>query len=231
MQFQNLNSMFAGVFLTLFISHSLQNVANAQIFDVKPNFFANIEACIASGEYLKSECHNAFENARRQLLDLAPKFSSFSECRFRFKLCELEPANQTDSIQNTDANDESLRILPSILGVEIIRLERGLYASSVLAVEIPSELFPRFSLAETYENKESMKANAYSAIRPSDVFEPFPSLKNHLPVNAFVLKDNKKKHLHDEDLTTQVDTTVQAVARDESEVERQSRIKLAPFLD
>jgi hypothetical protein len=179
----------------LFVS----NVSVARSEEEPPKFFASIDACIASGEFLKKECRAAFYNSELQLRDRSPKFSSMSECRFRFQICEIQTPDlsvQSDEITNTE---EDYKYIPVPLGVEITRSNDGLYATSVLAVETPTDLFPKFLLTGEYNSDvlKAASANAYSAIRPSDFFEPFPSLKNSIPINKFVIKNDKSKNYRD----------------------------------
>jgi hypothetical protein len=115
------------------------------------------------------------------------------ECRFRFQICELQTIDLSAQSETSENVEEGYNYIPVSLGVEIIRANSGLYATSVLAVETPTDLFPKISLADGYESDvlSNTGANAYSAIRPSDYFEPFPSLKNAMPVNKFAVKVDK----------------------------------------
>ena len=213
-------------------------IAHGETFDAHPHFFATLDACIASEEFLKKECRSAFQNAERQLMDRAPKFSSMAECRFKFQMCEAQPIEQLDSSANSPEIEDNYRFLPVALGVEITRLTDGLYATSVLAVETPPDLFPSFSVAEGYESKEdapgSLRANAYAAIPSSDSFQSFPSLKNFNPVNKFVLKKKNNEALSQQNAQqTEPSEFTQNTERlsGETEESRIKRIKMAPFLD
>jgi len=226
-----------GVMSAYFLLHGTP-FAYAEAFDVHPRFFATVDACIASEEFLKKECRSAFQNAERQLMDRAAKFSSMAECRFKFQMCEAQPIEQQDGSANSREIEDNYRFLPVALGVEINRLTDGLYATSVLAVETPPDLFPSFSVAEGYESKEdepgSLRANAYAAIPSSDSFQLFPSLKNHTPVNKFVIKKKNNEALSQQNAQqTEPSEFTQNTERlsGETEESRIKRIKMAPFLD
>jgi len=167
--------------------------SSAQSNEEIPKFFASLDACIASGDFSKKECRSAFHNSEIQLKDRSPKFSSMQECRFRFQICELQTIDLSAQSETSENVEEDYNYIPVSLGVEIIRANSGLYATSVLAVETPTDLFPKISLSDGYESDvlSNTGANAYSAIRPSDYFEPFPSLKNAMPVNKFAVKVDK----------------------------------------
>ena len=230
-------SLQLGVMSAYFLLHGTP-FAYGETFDVHPRFFATVAACIASEEFLKKECRSAFQNAERQLMDRAPKFSSMAECRFKFQMCEAQPIEQQDGSANSREIEDNYRFLPVALGVEIIRLTDGLYATSILAVETPPDLFPSFSVAEGYESKEdepgSLRANAYAAIPSSDSFQLFPSLKNHTPVNKFVIKKKNNEALSQQNAQqTEPSEFTQNTERlsVETEESRIKRIKMAPFLD
>ena len=226
-----------GVMSAYFLLHGTP-LAHADAFDARPRFFATLEACIASEEFLKKECRSAFHNAEHQLMDRAPKFSSMAECRFKFQMCEAQPIEQQDGSANSGEIEDNYRFLPVALGVEITRLSDGLYATSVLAVETPPDLFPSFSVAEGYESKEdeagSLRANAYAAIPSSDSFQLFPGLKNHTPVNKFVIKKKNNEALSQQSAQqSEPSESEQNMERlsGETEESRIKRIKMAPFLD
>lgn len=168
-------------------------VSSAQSNEENPKFFATMDACIASGDFSKKECRSAFYNSQIQLKDRSPKFVSMQECRFRFQICELQTTDLSTQSETNENVEEDFNYIPVSLGVEIVRTNSGIYATSVLAVETPADLFPKFSLADGYDSDvlSNTGANAYSAIRPSDYFEPFPSLKNSMPVNKFAVKIDK----------------------------------------
>lgn len=145
----------------------------------KAYFFASREACIASQVFAEHECAAAFANAREQLFDLAPRFSSGGECRLRFQLCEIRGGGpQEEEAMSYAEAEEPIIYTPVALGVEMAATANGVEASPTLAVDTPAKLFPRFPVSEIYERQEAREdADRYGAILPADRFQPFPKRK------------------------------------------------------
>lgn len=187
----------------------------------KAFFFASREACIASQIFTQKECAAAFANAREQLLDLAPRFSSGGECRLRFQLCEIRGGGLQDEEAMAYAEAETPVIYtPVALGVEMFATANGVEASPTLAVDTPGKLFPRFPVSEVYERREMREdADRYGAILPADRFQPFPKRKS-LDVSqvfrpfALGAIDEKRRP-----------------ASQETPAARRERLKNAPFME
>ncbi|HEY8127044.1 MAG TPA: DUF1190 domain-containing protein [Methylocystis sp.] len=142
----------------------------------KAFFFASREACVASQAFTRQECASAFANAREQLLDLAPRFSSGGECRLRFQLCEISGAGplEEEAVAYAEA-EEPVAYTPVAIGVEMAATMNGVEAAPTLAIDGPAKLFPRFPVSQIYERRE--EADRYGAILPADRFQPFPKRK------------------------------------------------------
>jgi len=145
----------------------------------KAHFFATRDACIASQVFSEKECVAAFANAREQLFDLAPRFSSGGECRLRFELCEIRGGGPQDEEAMAYAETEEPTIYtPAAIGVEMSETVNGVEAAPTLAVDTTAKLFPRFPVSENYERREGREdAGRYGAILPADRFQPFPKRK------------------------------------------------------
>lgn len=139
----------------------------------KAYFFASRQACVASQAFTEQECAAAFANAREQLFDLAPRFSSAGECRLRFQLCEIRGGGPQEEEAMAYAEAEApISYTPVALGVEMSATADGVEAAPTLAVDTPAKLFPRFPVSEIYQRRED--AERYGAILPADRFQPFP---------------------------------------------------------
>lgn len=145
----------------------------------KAYFFASREACFASQIFTEKECVAAFANAREQLFDHAPRFSSGGECRLRFQLCEVLGGGPQDEEAMAYAETEEPTIYtPLAIGVEMSETVNGVEAAPTLAVDTPAKLFPRFPVSARYERREAREdADRYGAILPADRFQPFPKRK------------------------------------------------------
>ncbi|MFO1101351.1 MAG: DUF1190 domain-containing protein [Methylocystis sp.] len=142
----------------------------------KAYFFASRDACIASQTFSARDCAGAFANAREQLLDLAPRFSSGGECRLRFQLCEILGGGPQEDEALAYAEAEVPTIYtPVALGVEMVATANGVEAAPTLAVDTPAKLFPQFPVSEIYERREDV--DRYAAILPAGRFHPFPKRK------------------------------------------------------
>jgi hypothetical protein len=184
----------------------------------KHYFFASREACIASQAFSARDCAAAFANAREQLLELAPRFSSGGECRLRFQLCEIRGGGpQEEEALAYAESEEPTDYMPVALGVEMVATANGVEAAPTLAVDTPAKLFPRFPVSEIYKGRED--ADRYAAILPAGRFQPFPKRKP-LDVNQvfrpFALGAIEK---------------TRRAASQETPEARRERLKNAPFVE
>jgi len=190
----------------------------------KSYFFATRDACAASGVFQKRECDGAFVNARAELRDRAPRFSSSAECRIRFHLCEMRKPDPRDDEENSATGVENEDFIPLALGVEMVASLKGVEATPVLAVETPPRLFPRYPVSRLYEVQEKApperEASAQGAILPADHFEPFP--KRAVPDSARVFSAYTLGALDD---------ASSSAASLETPEDRRRRLKNAPFIE
>lgn len=187
----------------------------------KAFFFASREACVASQAFTSQECASAFANAREQLLDLAPRFSSGGECRLRFQLCEISGAGplEEEAMAYAEA-EEPVAYTPVAIGVEMAATMNGVEAAPTLAIDGPAKLFPRFPVSEIYERRETWEdAERYGAILPSDRFQPFPKRK---PIDV--------NQVFRPFALSAVDETRRPASQETPEARRE-RLKNAPFVE
>ncbi len=140
----------------------------------RTQFFATREACAASEAFTAQECAAAFANARMQLEDLAPKFTSIGACRQRFRLCTETRSEPEDGGAFGDPSEMSVAFTPVALGVEMVTTPTGAAAVPTLAVDTPAGLFPYFPTSRRYTRRlETTQAKENAAILAPDHFEPF----------------------------------------------------------
>lgn len=156
-----------------------------------PYFFATLEACIASGRFEKHECKIAFENAKLQISDRIPEYTSIGECRLEFQECDIIQPSNVESLEfsQTSEEEQTQKYLPTLIGVEIVINQSSQMSMPVLSKDNSLKPFVYVSLSEKYsvqsqrllelENKE------YGDIRKADSFEPHPTFSNMKPSHQF----------------------------------------------
>jgi hypothetical protein len=190
----------------------------------KTYFFATRDACAASGAFSSRECAAAFANAKLQLRDRAPRFSTAGECRLRFRLCEMTRADVAEGEAMSYAPPEAAVFTPIALGVEMVASARGAMAAPTLAIETPARLFPYFPISRLYEARVSevprsgtVEENA--AIPAADRFEPFSKRKPVEAASSFTAS-----------AFSAIEDSTRA-ASSETPEERRARLKNAPFVE
>lgn len=188
-------------------------------------FFATREACAASGAFTLRECAAAFQNARLQLRDRAPRFASASECQLKFRLCEAIRAEAREGDAMAYAPDDAAPVYtPMALGVEMIGSAKGAEAAPTLAIDMRARIFPYFPVARPYEARRDEparlgEAQENPAILSADRFEPFPKRKLG-SVTTF---------------TASALGAIEGATRDSDAMEtpeqRRARLKAAPFVE
>ncbi|PPD46208.1 MAG: hypothetical protein CTY15_02245 [Methylocystis sp.] len=209
-----------------FFAQSVAAATSGKIY-----FFATREACAASGAFTRAECVAAFINSSALMQDRAPRFSSSSECRQRFQLCELRPAEGERSEAAAYAETDALAYAPVALGVEMILTARGVEAAPTLAVETSAQLFPRLPVSRSYEPEEATPPETkllagQTTILRADRFEPFPKKKpmdvqaafSPFAAGGFEPSPLREAATHDADAQ-------------ESLAERRARLRRAPFIE
>jgi hypothetical protein len=184
----------------------------------KVYYFATRDACITSGAFTSRECVTAFVNARAQLLDRAPRFSSIGDCKARFHLCE---AVGGESWSAGEAEPDETAFAPAALGVEIVVTTHGAESAPTLATETPTRLFSYFPVSREYDGgaRAERPEQQIPGILAADRFEPFSKRKPVQGTLAF---------------TASALGTIEGAAPDTSASEtpeaRRSRLKSAPFI-
>ena len=92
-------------------------------FGMKPKVYLNADACRASHALSDSECAQAYQNARAEFNEKAPKFASRSECERHFRRC---------MIGDIRGSGRGVDFVPSMLG---FRIESGRQRQVVPVVE------------------------------------------------------------------------------------------------
>jgi hypothetical protein len=188
-------------------------------------FFASRIACAASGAFTERECAAAFANAREQLRDRAPRFSSAGDCRLRFRMCETSRSESGQGDAMAYAASESVAFTPLALGVEMTASAKGVLAAPTLAVDTPTRLFPYFPVSRPYEARDreparSAQTETNAAILSADRFEPFSKRKPVAGASSFTVT-----------VLGAIEGATQRDAASETSEERRARLKSAPFVD
>lgn len=206
-----------------FVSFAIPGgIANAAASTAgKTYFFATREACVASGAFTARECIAAFANARQQLRDRAPRFETGSDCRLRFRLCDVSREESQEDDALAYAPSEAVAYTPTALGVEIVATPKGAEAAPTLAVDTPARTFPYFPVSRRYEAQRPESAQAGAdpenpAILAADRFEPFSKCKPAKGATTFVASALG---------------AIEGATHDESAEERRARLKAAPFIE
>jgi hypothetical protein len=187
-------------------------------------FFVNRDACAASGVFGRRACAAAFDNARAQLRDRAPRFSSGAECRLHFRLCDLtQPEAPVEKIMSY-APSEEVSYTPIALGVELVVSAKGIEAAPTLAVEAAVRLFPFYPVSRPYqpdrqEGEEALAESQSAAILPSDHFEPFYRRMPPVGPTSFT-----------EFALGAIETATREPVRPETIEERRRRLRSAPLV-
>ncbi len=190
----------------------------------KTYFFATRDACVASGAFGPRECAAAFSNARLQLEDRAPRFSTAGECRLKFRLCEATRAAPQEGDAMAYAATEPVAYTPMALGVEMTATAKGAESAPTLAVDTRARLFPYHPVSRVYDARRGDAAPLESAaqnpaILAADRFEPFSKRKPADGASTF---------------TASALGAIEGMTHDaissESPAERRARLKAAPFI-
>jgi hypothetical protein len=186
-------------------------------------FFANRDACATSGIVSPRECAAAFANAQAQLRDRAPRFGSASECRLRFRLCDVaRPETPVEDTMSYAPTEEAF-FTPAALGVEIVVSAKGVEAAPTLAIETPTRIFPYYPVSRPYSPERREEAARpdpqNAAILPPDHFEPFAKRTPFAGATTFTAS-----------ALGAIAGATHAPQKLETAEERRQRLKSAPFV-
>lgn len=191
----------------------------------KTYFFANRDACVASGAFGARECAAAFANARMQLRDRAPRFTSLGECRLKFRMCELsrEEPQEGDAEAIAYAPDDAVvAYSPMALGVEMIASARGAESAPTLFVDTRARLFPYYPVSRPYEPRHYEAVGSVvenPSILSADRFEPFKKRKLIGGVSTFTAS-----------ALGAIEGATNDAPPSETPAQRRARLKAAPFI-
>ncbi len=191
----------------------------------KSFFFATRDACYASAIFRKWECDNAFANASAQVRARAPTFAAKFECQLHFQLCQRRVDAAPETEAELEAESDSLRYGPEMLGVEIFEGPAGIVTSPVLAVASPPGMFeaqPIARLVESAEEPEKPKG----AILPADRFLPLSTVKVDRGWSPFSQAPASAAAP-----TAQRDAEKDDPADEKSLTQRRERLRSAPFVE
>jgi Protein of unknown function (DUF1190) len=187
-------------------------------------FFANRDACAASGRFTAEDCAAAFANARAQLRDRAPRFGSSEECRLKFRLCDVARPRTPVEEAMSYAPEEEVAYTPTALGVEIVVSANGVESAPTLAVETSARVFPYISISRPYRAEqrqvEAQQDAQNVAILPADHFEPFSRRRPFSTVASFTAS-----------ALGAIDVATREAGRPESVDERRRRLRSAPLIE
>ncbi|WP_424363014.1 DUF1190 domain-containing protein [Methylocystis parvus] len=189
-------------------------------------FFATREACVASAAFSARECAAAFINARAQLRDRAPRFSSAGECRIKFRMCEAareEP--QSGEAMAYAQEEDAVAYTPMALGVEMVASARGAEAAPTLAVDTRARLFPYFPVSRPYEPHRDEPAQIGAVEENPSIlapgrFEPFSKRKAIGSVTTFTAS-----------ALGAIEGATHEAGPAETPEQRRARLKAAPFIE
>ena len=183
----NISALFR--MITLFVIYVSTSYCNA-IANINDNifYFVDLHACEISGDFLETDCKNAFANSREELLDRIKPFDTVKECRAYYYFC-LDKKHQNDKIGSSSNSDDGItEYFPQMIGIEIIRLPKDIKSRPILGIDVSDKDLPLVSISTPYKTMNEITAQS-NMREESGILSP--GMFTHAPKRSYQNKYQK----------------------------------------